>query len=462
MSKTLLKPARMAGRGLTAVNGPRAAGLLCLGALLLGGAVRAQSRAGAARTDPSPLYQTDLQLRGSVQLAKGDVEGAALTFCQMLTPPSGAEVWTLSVVLLCDPQAVWPTVKKVAVAEPVFVQIREFNGRKCYRVCAGLTLDRKEPLRWKKGLPAELLAEKPFPAKILFPCQTSGTQAEPTEKPAGNWEALEPEPVAPALPQPEPVSTPQAPAAPLPTPTQVAPAIPLPIPSGSIPAAKAPPSKAVPAEPSPVPSSSPAAAPPGAEAPPAVPRPASPSPASPASAATPPPPLTSPRRHAGAATPAPGVSDGKRKEAEVWFQKGVTAFNKGQRKEAETCYRQALKADPGRPEVMNNLGILYLEQNRFAEARDLFEGAISKSPAYSRAHLNLAGALWGLNQKDRAIQEAREASVLDPKDVNAHLTLASFLLAEDRRQEAALEARAVLALDSQNARAKVLLETAEK
>jgi TolA-binding protein len=461
MLKTPLATARVATRGLTALNGTRGAGLLCLCALLLWGAARAQSRAGAARIDPSPLYQTDLQLRGSVQLAKGDVEGAALTFCQMLTPPSGAEVWTLSVVLLCDPQAVWPTVKKVTVAEPVFVQIREFNGQKCYRVCAGLTLDRKEPLRWKKGLAAELLAEKPFPAKILFPCQTSGTQAEPTEKPAGNWETLEPEPVAPAPGQPEPVSTPPAPAAPLPTPPQVAPAIPLPVPSGSIPAAKAPPATTMPSRPSTAPSASPAASPPAAKAPPSAPPLASPAPAASAPSATAPP-LASPRSASAGTVRAPGVSEGKRKEAEVWFQKGVTAFNKGQRKEAETCYRQALKADPGRPEVMNNLGILYLEQNRFTEARDLFEGAISKSPAYSRAHLNLAGALWGLNQRDKAIQEAREASLLDPKDVNAHLTLSSFLLAEDRWQEAALEARAVLALDPQNARAKVLLETAEK
>ena len=156
------------------------------------------------------------------------------------------------------------------------------------------------------------------------------------------------------------------------------------------------------------------------------------------------------------------MPEGKRKEAEVWFQKGTSAYHKGQRQEAERCYRQALVADPGKPEVLNNLGILYLEQNRYAEARDLFEGAISKSPGYARAHLNLAGALWGLNQKDRAIQEAREATVLDGKDVSAHMTLASFMLATDRKKEAAQEARTALALEPDNLQAKVFLEQAEK
>lgn len=159
--------------------------------------------------------------------------------------------------------------------------------------------------------------------------------------------------------------------------------------------------------------------------------------------------------------PAP-VSESKRKEAEVWFQKGNNAYHQGQRKEAERCYRQALEADSGRPEVLNNLGILYLEQNRYTEAKDLFEGAISKSPGYAKAHLNLAGALWGLGQKDAAIQEAREATVLDGRDVSAHLTLASFLLAADRKTEAAQEARTVLALDANNLQAKVFLEQAEK
>jgi len=88
----------------------------------------------------------------------------------------------------------------------------------------------------------------------------------------------------------------------------------------------------------------------------------------------------------------------------------------------------------------------------------LFTQAIAQSPAYARAHLNLAGALWGLGRRDEALAEARRAVALDSTAVAAHLTLASFLLAMNMKAEAAEEARRVLLLEPGNAQAKVFLD----
>jgi tetratricopeptide (TPR) repeat protein len=170
------------------------------------------------------------------------------------------------------------------------------------------------------------------------------------------------------------------------------------------------------------------------------------------------PPQASAAHPAAAEVPVSIPDAGHRAEGEAWFQQGLSAQSKGQRARAVECYQRALAADPDRPEVLNNLGVLSLEQNRFDEARALFIRAIAQSPAYARAHLNLAGALWGLGRRDEALAEARQAVTMDPTAVTAHLTLASFLLAMNMRAEAAEEARRVLALEPGNEQARVFLK----
>jgi tetratricopeptide (TPR) repeat protein len=163
-----------------------------------------------------------------------------------------------------------------------------------------------------------------------------------------------------------------------------------------------------------------------------------------------------------AAAPGPGAAAGEPSPAssETWFRKGLAAYSQGRRNEAETCYRNALWAVPGRPEVLNNLGVLCLEDRRLEEARGLFAEALERAPAYGRARLNLAGALWGLGRQSEALEEALRAAELEPEDPAAHLTLASFYLARGEKVEALAEAEKVLALDPSNERAQVFAAAA--
>ena len=149
-----------------------------------------------------------------------------------------------------------------------------------------------------------------------------------------------------------------------------------------------------------------------------------------------------------------------RPEGEVWFQKGLQAYQGGRRSEAGEDFERALAADPERPEVLNNLGILRLEEKRYAEAEALFRKALALDPEYARAHLNLAGALWGQKKQAEAVAEAQKAAELDPSDVHAHLSLASFYLALGQRPQAEAEAKRVLLLDPGNLQAKAFLAAA--
>ncbi len=111
---------------------------------------------------------------------------------------------------------------------------------------------------------------------------------------------------------------------------------------------------------------------------------------------------------------------------------------------------------------MNNLGILYLEEERYKKARDLFKDAVSVAPSYSRAHLNLSGALWGLKEREEAVKAAQEAVRLDNHDINAHLTLASFLRAMGREEEALAEAQMVLIIAPDNMQATEFINSPPK
>jgi hypothetical protein len=147
---------------------------------------------------------------------------------------------------------------------------------------------------------------------------------------------------------------------------------------------------------------------------------------------------------------------------EAWFRKGVQALGTGETAKARRDFQESLKSDPGRPEVLNNLAITYISEGRYRKARDILQKVVAKAPGYSRAHLNLAGALWGLGQRKDAVKEARLASRLDNDDINAHLTLATFLTAQGLYEEAKTHAQIVLILDPGNLQARRLLNRIER
>ena len=319
------------------------------------------------------LYNTDAYAKARRALAGGDVEGAMKGFCDMFVGADAVELWTVSAILLCDPSQLRNYMDSIEKLQPVFVQARQLQGQWCYRICAGVTRDRKEAVRWRALLPGPLLAEGPFPVLISHPCEQASANVGARSS------------AVPASPQPPVAAT-------SPPPKTQAPSIVPPAPSAQ-------------------------------------------------------------------EAPAPKISPAKHAEGEAWFQKGLAAQSKEKRGEARECYQRALEAEPNRPEVLNNLGVLYLQENRYDKAKLLFDQALQNSPAYARAHLNLAGALWGLGDRDAATMEARKAVALDATDVSGHLTLASFLLAQDEKDQAAAEAKRALLLEPTNAQARALLST---
>jgi len=417
-------------------------------------------------------------------LESGQVELALAVFCEA-TAAARAKGWSLSVALLCDRSSVAPAVRELRQlkTEPVFVLFKVYKGAPCYRLCLGVVADRNAAAALARDLPTGFKEHGPFPFSLKDTCAGENLPPAPAapgagsapgpvvpltaaavteEQPPQETLALGANPPPPTVvPKEESAGPPPTPSAPTVVPKEE-PAAPPPPPSPPTVAAKeesaAPPPTlsapvASPVQESVAPPPSPA---PAGEAGPAPlsspPDRASTTEAQPVVPAVVPQTLAPPKPDADLQAPAKTSA-----AAETWFQQGLTAQGKGQNDEARRCYEQALLIEPDKPETLNNLAILHLLAGRFAEARGLLERVVAARPGYGRAHLNLAGSLWALGEKDAALEEARKACRLDVGDTSAHLTLASFLKAQGRTDEAKAEARVVLALEPGNARAKALL-----
>ncbi|MGI5865404.1 MAG: tetratricopeptide repeat protein [Myxococcales bacterium] len=95
---------------------------------------------------------------------------------------------------------------------------------------------------------------------------------------------------------------------------------------------------------------------------------------------------------------------------------GTEAFNKGDYEGALRLYEEADKELPHRPELLYNLGDVYMKLGRTDDAKRAFEAALggADDSLKARDYFNLGNAFVGLNQTDDAIAAYRQALKVDP------------------------------------------------
>ena len=117
---------------------------------------------------------------------------------------------------------------------------------------------------------------------------------------------------------------------------------------------------------------------------------------------------------------------------------------------AKAVLSDALETAPGYPDILFNLGNVYLYQRHFEEARKYYLEALQVNPAYAEAHLKLAttdvGILANANEKlaettlqgflEEAKTEAKTATELNPKIANPTLLTAIANLRDGKYQMA--------------------------
>ena len=116
-------------------------------------------------------------------------------------------------------------------------------------------------------------------------------------------------------------------------------------------------------------------------------------------------------------------------------------------KDAESEYKLALKERPDGVNALNNLGVLYFEQQRFPEAAQMLTQAIAVKPRWADPHFNYGRLLDRQGDHDGALKEFLLATQLAPLSSVAHLFYADSLFSGGNLKEATSEYERSLSLD---------------
>lgn len=176
-------------------------------------------------------------------------------------------------------------------------------------------------------------------------------------------------------------------------------------------------------------------------------------------------------------------------DEEAWYAMGRIAYTLNNFKQAEACFKQALKLYPQDLNAENNLGLTYealyrlddavaayrtaiawqqnsphpseqpylnlatvlLNQNKVDEAVPLLQKAVSITPNDSKVLAQLARADLLQNKLDDAEKDLKRALQLKPEDASLHFQLGRVLQKERKMEQAKAEFAKTAALDGTHA-----------
>jgi len=124
---------------------------------------------------------------------------------------------------------------------------------------------------------------------------------------------------------------------------------------------------------------------------------------------------------------------------------------------AESALKQALELTPDRLEALINLGKLYLEAGRKAEAQSVFVRAVNRNGESEQALHGLATAHYRLGDYAAADALYRGAIRLVPNNAAYHIDLGNTLLQREKYDGAEASLRTALGIDSGSTRARMVL-----
>ena len=118
----------------------------------------------------------------------------------------------------------------------------------------------------------------------------------------------------------------------------------------------------------------------------------------------------------------------------------------GELSEAESLYRQILKADPDNPVALHLLGVTAHQMGNADMAVELITKALALKPDFAEARSNLGNLLREAGQREDAVASFRKALALKPDFADAHNNLGLALQNLGRLEDAVASFRKALAL----------------
>lgn len=140
-------------------------------------------------------------------------------------------------------------------------------------------------------------------------------------------------------------------------------------------------------------------------------------------------------------------------------QKGIELFNAGRFHEAETVFRETLKANPSDMSSTYYLGLAVLQQKNYKDALDLFvkikqsrteRRAKTAIPTEYQIQLATARARIGLKQFSEAWKNLEAAQKEDGSASDVHVYRGVYYLEQEKHEDAIRELERAIKLDSRN------------
>ena len=102
-------------------------------------------------------------------------------------------------------------------------------------------------------------------------------------------------------------------------------------------------------------------------------------------------------------------STDRSKEAELFYQMGVSYFNEGQVQAAYVQLQKALQIEPKDKGILNSIGLVHLALEEYGEAAEFFERAVALDPGFSDGFNNLGVSYMKLKRWEDAMIAFRKA-----------------------------------------------------
>lgn len=115
-------------------------------------------------------------------------------------------------------------------------------------------------------------------------------------------------------------------------------------------------------------------------------------------------------------------------EAEKEYMNAITSLTKGDKDRATTLLIKAIQVFPNYFLALQELGLVYVENQRYQEAIEPFTKAIQVNSKAAHSHLGLGIVYVNLDRTKEAIQELKSALSFDAKLFRAHLYLGMALI----------------------------------
>lgn len=106
-------------------------------------------------------------------------------------------------------------------------------------------------------------------------------------------------------------------------------------------------------------------------------------------------------------------------------------------RDARTFYERTVRYNPASARLLNNLGIVYYDLGRGAEARGLFARAVALDPEYPEGYNNLGHTYYQEGKYPEALELFRKALRINPRSADALNNIAVILCAQGNYQEGA-------------------------